>query len=96
MQRDLRGGGIDLPEVVGGEFDGDRAKILLQMQKLRGARDGIDPRLLRQQPGQRDLGGRRSLALRPVAQHIDQRQVRLQRLGGQVGNAATVAPADGW
>ena len=37
--------------------------------------------LLRQQPGQRDLRGRRSLAVRDRAEQVDQRLVRLPGLG---------------
>jgi hypothetical protein len=50
MYLDLRSSGIDLTKVVGSEFDGNRAKVLLQPVHFSGAGDGHDPGLLRQQP----------------------------------------------
>ena len=61
LQLELRGGHIDPPEVVGGKFDTNRAEVLLQTREFRGARDRDDPRLLGQQPGERDLRGGRLL-----------------------------------
>jgi hypothetical protein len=53
--------------------------------QLGGARNRHDPRLLRQQPGQRDLGRRRAFALRDLAQQIDQRLVGLRASGVKRG-----------
>ena len=80
MHRDLRGGALDLAEVVGRQFDGSRPDVLLQAMQLRGARDRNDPRLLGEQPGERDLGRRRLLPLRDLAEQIDQGLVRLPGL----------------
>jgi hypothetical protein len=56
---------------------GGSADVFLQARKLRGAGDGNDPWLLRQQPGQRDLSRCRLLPLGDLAQQVDQRLIRL-------------------
>jgi len=48
VHRDLGGGALDLSKLVGREFDGGRAHVLLQALQLPGAGDGNDPRLLDQ------------------------------------------------
>jgi hypothetical protein len=48
--------------------------------QLRGSGDRDDPRLLREQPGERDLRRRRALALTDVAEQLDERQVRPARV----------------
>src|SRR6266576_2105226 len=58
LYRDLRCGALDLPEIVRCKFNRRGADILLQAMQLRGAGDWNDPRLLREQPGERDLGRR--------------------------------------
>src|SRR6266545_682639 len=47
--------------------------------QLRGAGDWNDPRLLREQPGKRDLSRRCFLAFRDVAKQINQRLIRFAR-----------------
>ena len=61
LHRDLRGGAIDLTEIVGRQFDGSRSDVFVQALQLRGARDRDDPRLPGKQPGERDLRGCRFL-----------------------------------
>ena len=52
-----RGQGVlDPAQVVRGQLDGGGAEVLLQAMQLRRARDRHDPRLLREQPRERDLG----------------------------------------
>ncbi len=48
LHHDRRKRVLDLPEIVGGEFDFSRSKVLLQTRQLSGTGDGNDPRL----PGQ--------------------------------------------
>ena len=67
-------------EIVGREFDRDCSDVLVQTMQLRGAGDRNNPRLLGQQPGQRDLSGRRLLSLCDAAEQIDQGLIRLERL----------------
>ena len=86
LHRDLGGGALDLAEIVGRQFDGSRADVLLQAMQLRGAGDRHDPRLLRQQPGERDLGGRRLLPCGDLAEQIDQGLVRLPGLRREAGD----------
>ena len=86
LYHETRRDAVDLAQVVGGQFDRGRAEVLLQAVQLRRAGDRHDPRLLRQQPGERDLRGRRPLALRDRAEQVDQRLVRLARLGREAGN----------
>ena len=76
----LRGGGVDVTEIVRRKFDGDRPDVLLQAMQLRGAWNRDDPRLLSEQPRQRDLGGCRLLPFCDAAEQIDQRLVRLEGL----------------
>src|SRR4051812_39570030 len=77
MNLDLRGSAIDLAEIVGRELDRRCSDVLLETRQLRRAGDGNDPRLLRKQPGQRDLSRGRLLPLRDVAKQIDQPRIRL-------------------
>ncbi len=55
----------------GRQFDCRGSDVLFEAMQLRGARDRNDPRLLREQPGERDLSGSRFLALRDAAEQID-------------------------
>src|SRR5258708_29745188 len=73
-----------------------RPNVLLQAMRLRRARDGNNPWPLGQQPGERDLGGRRVLALRDAAEQLDQRLVRLPRLRREAGDGvAEVCTVEG-
>src|SRR5271166_7072510 len=80
LHRDLRGGAFDLAEIVGRERDGSRSDVLLKAIELRGARDRRDPGLLRKQPCERDLRGRRLLPLGDLCKQIDQSLVCLPGL----------------
>jgi hypothetical protein len=68
---DLGGGVIDVAQVVGREFDGDCPDVFVQTMQFCGAWNGDDPRLLSQQPGDRDLSGRRLLLFCDAAEQID-------------------------
>jgi hypothetical protein len=70
LHRDLGGGALDLPEIVGCQVDASRSDVLLKPEQLRGAGDRHDPRLLGQQPGNRDLSRRRLLPLRDPFKQI--------------------------
>jgi hypothetical protein len=72
MHRDLGGGVVDLAEVVGRQLDGGCPDVLFQAMLLRGAWDRDDPRLLGQQPSERDLSRRRLLLLGDLAEQFDQ------------------------
>jgi hypothetical protein len=72
LHRDLRSGGIDLAEIVGRKLDGRRSDVFLEPVKLRGARDRNDPRVLGEQPGERNLRRSGVLASRNPAKQIDQ------------------------
>jgi hypothetical protein len=50
---------LDLAQVLGRQLDVDGADVLLQAMTLGRARDRDDPRLLSEQPRERDLGGAR-------------------------------------
>ena len=80
LHRDGRDGALDFTEIVGSQFDGSRADVLFQALQLRCTRDRDDPGLLSQQPGDRDLSGRRLLPGRDFAEQIDQGLVRPSRL----------------
>ncbi len=52
---DLRNGILDRLQFFASQFDRRRTDVFLEAMQLRRARNGHDPRLPRQQPGQRDL-----------------------------------------
>src|SRR5438128_2133709 len=52
---DLRRGAVDRAELVGRQLDVGCSEVLLEAVQLRGARNRHDPRLLREQPRERDL-----------------------------------------
>src|SRR5208282_4838906 len=70
LHLDLRRGLVDLVNVFGCERDSERPEVLVQAFEFRGARDGHDPWLLRQEPGERYLRRRRALTLGPFADDI--------------------------
>src|SRR2546422_1756435 len=75
LHRDLRGGALDLAEVVRRQCDVGCSEILLQAVQLRGSRNGHDPRLLRQHPGESDLS--RGRVLPRSEEHTSELQSRL-------------------
>src|SRR4051812_10936725 len=96
LYRDLRGRGIDLAEIVGSEFECSRAQVLIQAMHLARSGDWHDPGLLRQQPGERDLGRRGIPAGRNSAEQIDEGLVGLHRFGRETREpAANVGAGEG-
>ena len=81
LDLNLLSGLVDLAQVFGREFDVDGAKVFFQAMQFRGAGDGYDPRLLRQQPGQRDLGGRCLLVRGDAGEQIDDGLVGAEGFG---------------
>src|SRR5436305_13550529 len=79
---------LDIAQVGTGELHVRRAHILLETRELLRPGDRDDPRLLREQPGKRDLRRRRGLCLRHALQQVDQRHVRGTGVRGEArGNA---------
>jgi len=72
MHLDRCGGGIDITEIIGGEFDCHRADVLLQALHPARAGDRHNPRLLRQQPRERDLRRRRIPLSSDLGEQIDE------------------------
>ena len=70
LDGDLRGDGIDVPDIVGCKLDRRRGDVLIKAAELGRAGDWNDPRLLGQQPCQRDLRGRGMLLRADVFQQI--------------------------
>src|SRR5579883_3252218 len=64
-------GVVDLPQVALGEIDSDRANVLLQAFDPAAAGNRNDPRLLRKQPGQRDLCRRRLFLRSDPGEQVD-------------------------
>ena len=85
MHRDLRGGAFDVAQVLRRELDGHRPDVLVQALKPARAGDGHNPRLLGQQPRERDLRGRGLLALRDAAEQIDQKLAQLDEKNPEGG-----------
>src|SRR5439155_17872573 len=77
LHRDRRCSILDFTEVAGRQLDRRCADVLFQPLDLPSARDRNDPRLLRQQPRQRDLCRGRFLALGNFFENIDDSLIRL-------------------
>src|SRR5450755_2070416 len=77
LDLDLRGGRFDPGEVTGRELDRGSPDVLLQACRLGGSRDGDDPRLLGQQPSERDLRRRRALLPGNLGEEVDEGLVGL-------------------
>ena len=71
---------VDITQIVRCQLHIQRSDVLLQPLQLRGAGNGYDPRLLRQQPCQCDLCLRDSLGLAELSDHFDQALVRFTGL----------------
>ena len=82
-----RRGVVDLTEILGGQLDLRCGDVLLEAVELRRPRNRDDPWLLSEKPGERDLCGRRVLALRDLRYKLDEREVRAARLGGEARDA---------
>src|SRR5437763_14675029 len=67
-------------QIVGRESDGKCAAILIQAFDLARARYGNDPRLLSEQPGERDLSRCGSLLFSDPGKQINERPVGFARL----------------
>src|SRR5205823_5292067 len=81
-----REGGLDAAQVVGRQLDRDRAEVLLQAVQFRRAGDRNDPRLLGQEPRQRDLRRGRPLLSRDLSEQLDQGLVGLAVLLREAGD----------
>jgi hypothetical protein len=68
LQRNPGSGAFNLAEIALGEFDISCRHVFLQAMELRRSWNRNDPRLLGQEPGECDLGGRRVLALSDAAE----------------------------
>src|SRR5262249_17351307 len=70
--RDLGGDRLQFMEIVGRELQIHGSQILFEPLDLGSARDGNNPWLLCEQPGECNLCRSRSLLLREPANHVDQ------------------------
>jgi len=86
LHRDLGEGAVNVAEIIGRQFDASRSDVLVQPVRLRGPGDRHDPRLLRQQPGNRDLSRRRLFPGCDFPELIDQGLVCLPSLRREAGN----------
>src|ERR1700690_1151426 len=75
VHRNLRRRLVDLPKIVGRKFDGSGSDIFFQPMQFRSSRDRHYPRLLRKQPGERDLCRCRLLSFCNLAQQINHRLI---------------------
>ena len=62
--------GTNLFLFISRELHGSRAEVFFQMAEFGGARNRHDPRLLREEPAERELCGRDALPLGPVANQV--------------------------
>src|ERR1700733_2355375 len=84
---DTRCGVTDFTEVVVAQLDVGRCQVLLEPVQTPGAGNRDDPRPLSQQPGQRDLPGRRAFAGRDPLKQIDHGAVGLADVGAEPRDA---------
>src|SRR5579875_2285410 len=80
LNHDFRRGGFDHAEIVRRQLDVNRSAVLLKASQLRCARDRNNPRLLCQQPGERNLSGGRLFLLGNLLKQVHERLVCLQCL----------------
>ena len=80
MDGDACRGCVDVAQVIRCELHVGRADVLLESIQSAGARDGDDPRLLGEQPGERNLCTSRVLPRADVREEVDQCLVRLERV----------------
>ena len=80
LDRDRGRGAFDLGEVVPLKLDIRRAEVLLEPVELCGTGDRHDPRLLPEEPRDRDLRGSRVLLFRDSAEQVDERLIDLHCL----------------
>jgi hypothetical protein len=86
LKYDPRNRAVDGAKLLGREFDRSCADVFLQAMQLRGARYRHDPRLVREKPGERDLGRRHFFPGSDFAELIDQGVIRLARLRREAGD----------
>src|SRR5262249_52555566 len=75
-------------DIVGRQLDSQCPEILVEAIELRRSRYRNDPRLLRQQPRESDLGWRGFLARCKCGNYIHQRLVRLTVFGAKARDRA--------
>ena len=90
MHLDLRGGAIDLAEIVRRELDRNCSDVLVQALQFPGAWDRDDPRPLGKQPSERELSRRRLLPSCDRAKQLNQGLIDLL---GKIGKRKKATPA---
>jgi len=89
LHRDLGGRCIDLMAFVGSAFDCGCAQVLVKTRQLSRAWDRDDPRLLGEQPSERDLSRRGILPGCKMAEQINDWLVGLSGIGSKAREPAT-------
>src|SRR4051794_29673183 len=84
------GHSVQLLKIGGREFDASRSDVLPQSMQSCGAGNRNDPRLLGEQPCERYLGRCGTLPLSKRLDDIDQTTIRLESLGREPREGATV------
>jgi hypothetical protein len=87
---DLCGGSVEFPEIVRGEFDGNRSDVLFQPFQFRGAGNGNNPGFLCQEPGERDLSGCRTLLRGKGSNQVHQPAICLACFSREAGETAAI------
>ena len=86
LHRDLGSTAIDLPKVFRRKLDRRGADVLFQPRGLRRTGDRDDPRLLGEQPRERDLSRGRLLPFGDLAEQINQGVIRFSSLRREARN----------
>src|SRR5580704_5091680 len=89
--RDRGRGAFDLGEVVPSQLDIHRAEVLLEPVELCGTGDRHDPRLLPEEPPDRDLRGSRVFLFRDSAEQIDPASVLVLLLPNGIAEVKVAA-----
>jgi hypothetical protein len=86
LHGDLASGRANLAQFVRGQLHVGGREVLPEAVSFGGAGDGHDPRLLREQPGQGDLGGGGAFALGDGGQKFDHRLIGFASVGSEAGH----------
>src|SRR5262245_8893644 len=79
LDRDLRHSGVHFTEIIRCEFDRNSPDVLVKALKLPAAGDRHDPRLLCEQPGQRDLRRRRTFLSADPSEQVNHNLIGFDR-----------------
>jgi hypothetical protein len=87
---DLCGGGVELPEILRCEFDGNGSDVLFKALQFRGAGNWNDPGFLCKESGERDLSGCRIPVRSECSNQIHESAICLARFRREARETAAI------